>query len=655
MVSIASLKDRLLDFQSRLRPRKEFTPLYIPTLEESSSEFTSRAYDLLTQSTTKVYIDTSFLMWMTKIGDHSRDQFLRWLAATCPGNVCVPVWSAHEYLRHHTSGTVLDELSGRIKEMAEVAGKSYTYLRPFLDTQFDQGTSLDSQQAAARHALNELQKLAQTAKQWNKHYKLHANKVIEFVNAHVSKRTDVFSMLDGIQALGGDRFDGRVPPGFQDRGKKNRAEMTSSTDEEVEIGSNRCGDLIFWKEVLTLSAIGRVKNIVLLTNDMKNDWQLGGRNTPDERELRNLKGKWRPLPFTHPMLSLEASIESNVQQVVLLDSVYLGLLLKRHGNEDVKEFVDVAIVPDPPTLLTDRQQRKEKIRGAQKESTEKQKIGEELNTAPLFEDSPGIQDSVFALKRAWLNSKKPTPDSSPAASLLKLLEQTILSGHSVADVMTKEHLGKLDTDMLVYLGRQIHTNCLSGSLGSSEAITDVIGILSSLPQKTASNLYLGILGSMYFEIKNNDTRPRIPPRSPAQELIIEQQSSVFASAPTKVIKDAFRNIDTLPLYLPNTEAPSLDIELDHVPDADGELILGSIKFADVELFSEAQKENTLNLRTLFGGRDMLTALEIIEATCKCFVIPFKQMQYSGNANTQFQITPTAGFRNPKQALLVNTR
>lgn len=656
MVSLAALKGRVLEMHLRWKQRTPYMPLKIPTSDESSSEFTSRAQLLLSKSTTRVYVDTSFLMWMTKIGSTSRTQFVTWLAATCPGRVCVPVWSAHEYLRHHTSGTILDELSERLSEMSDVAGKSYTYLRPFLDTQLDPGTSLDSQQVIARNALNELQKLSQMSKAWRSHYRLHANDVIEFINAHVSNRTDVFSLMDGIQSLGGDRFDGRVPPGFQDRGKKNRVERNESSLDggDCQIGSNRWGDLIFWKEVLTLSAMHRARDVILLTNDQKNDWQLGGRQTPDEQELHGLKSKWRPLPFAHPMLSLEASIEAKVQQVMMLDSIYLGLMLKRHGGNDVQAFVDVSLVPDPPAPLTARQQRKERIKSVQRETDETSENIDAIKIdVPQFQDNPELQDGQFALAKAWLNSKNPVDTTSPVYYLLQQVQQAMVASQSVADLMTKDHLGNLTTGMLVYLGRELHDNCITGDLGNPEAITDIVGALKTLPPRTASNLFLGILGSMYFDRKNNE--PRRPPSSPALDLIFDQQSLPFAAVPTKVIKNAFRNRDTLPLYLPSADVPDLDIALDHEPDADGEVILGSIMFAGIELFSVAQTQDSLNLRKLFGGREMLSAQEILEATCKCFAIPLKQVCYKDNLSSQFQITLTAGFRPPKQVHLENLR
>jgi hypothetical protein len=103
----------------------------IPTETESSTHFVNRVAALLPLNDTQIYVDTSFLMWLSKIGQKSRRQFIDWLAATCPHRVHVPVWSAHEYLRHHVAGTILDDLEKRAKQLTDIATQSYAYLRPF--------------------------------------------------------------------------------------------------------------------------------------------------------------------------------------------------------------------------------------------------------------------------------------------------------------------------------------------------------------------------------------------------------------------------------------------------------------------------------------------------------------------------------------------
>ena len=65
--------------------------------------------------------------------------------------------------------------------------------------------------------------------------------------------------------------------------------------------------------------------LVVVTNDRKNDWYMGGSKEIDiDPELRSLKKDWKPVPRPHPMLAMEAKLVAEVGQVELLDSRLFG-------------------------------------------------------------------------------------------------------------------------------------------------------------------------------------------------------------------------------------------------------------------------------------------------------------------------------------------
>ena len=149
--------------------------LTIPSVTEDSAAFKQRLAVLISAQNTHIYIDTSFLMWMTKIGSSSRQELICWLQNNCKGRVHVPVWAAHEYLKHHVAGTIIVELSERTKEVADLVGRTYNYFRPFIDEPFGEGAKDPSTILAnTRAALNELEHMAATSKQWHKSYQKHA-------------------------------------------------------------------------------------------------------------------------------------------------------------------------------------------------------------------------------------------------------------------------------------------------------------------------------------------------------------------------------------------------------------------------------------------------------------------------------------------------
>src|SRR4051812_26211117 len=91
----------------------ELPRLSIPTQLETAADYKARLGALLRAEGTHVYIDTSFLMWSTKIGPGARGQLLDWLRGDLGERAHVPTWCAHEYLRHHVAGTIVDELTKR--------------------------------------------------------------------------------------------------------------------------------------------------------------------------------------------------------------------------------------------------------------------------------------------------------------------------------------------------------------------------------------------------------------------------------------------------------------------------------------------------------------------------------------------------------------
>lgn len=160
--------------------------LVIPTRLEPSDEYRARIGDLLARDDTHVYVDTSFLMWATKIGPASRGELLEWLRTDIGERVHVPTWSAHEYLRHHVAGTIVDELTRKSGEVSQLAGSTFSYFRPFLDDPaLPAAEGWDRLRASTRDAINTLGRLAQAAKDWKRAYRAHAEQIIEYINERV--------------------------------------------------------------------------------------------------------------------------------------------------------------------------------------------------------------------------------------------------------------------------------------------------------------------------------------------------------------------------------------------------------------------------------------------------------------------------------------
>jgi hypothetical protein len=453
-------------------------------------------------------------------------------------------------------------------------------------------------------------------------------------------------MFDQLAAVGQGRFDGRIPPGFQDRGKQERrgTEVVDGQTIQTTMGSNRWGDLVFWKEVLGLAKQQRAKTIILLTNDMKNDWQFGGRAQPDEADLKSLKKKWRPIPVAHPMLCLEAKVQAKVDDVLLLDSVYLGVFFKRHAEAGTASFVDVAIVPDPPRMVPGREASRQARKAQQRDmetEPERAEAGEAPTSAFLFEDSAQLLLSEPVLLRAWRASKD--LESERMDAVLATLANAIVEGQSIVDTFAAGGIAELNNAELVGLARAMHDHSVSGQVGSPEEIVDLLSMLERCPPRTAASLYMGMLGSMYFVEGTNE--PRRPPSSPCAALLFEASDRTYARLPNKVLQGLFAKRDKRPAFIPGRPT-KVEIEITHQPNADGQFILGSILVDGTEIYADAQANESYNFAVLGHGKDELTVKQILELTCNSFAISPSAVAYGGDREMAFKILPTAGFRLP---------
>jgi hypothetical protein len=133
----------------------------------------------------------------------------------------------------------------------------------------------------------------------------NANQIIEYINESVLEVGSLYDDVAKIVTEEAVRYEGRIPPGFQDRHKKG-----ASAEHQTEYskdGANRYGDLIFWREAIGHARVVSAKAIIILTNDLKNDWRMGGEtNANIEAGMLELQKSWRPVPRIHPMLAMEA-------------------------------------------------------------------------------------------------------------------------------------------------------------------------------------------------------------------------------------------------------------------------------------------------------------------------------------------------------------
>ena len=617
--------------------------LTIPSVTEDSVAFKQRLAVLISAQNTHIYIDTSFLMWMTKIGSSSRQELICWLQKNCKGRVHVPVWAAHEYLKHHVSGTIIAELNERTNEVADLVRRTYTYFRPFIDEPFGEGAEdPPTILAKTRAALNELKRMAATSRQWHKSYQKHAGEVIAFINEVTPEQTSVYEHLEDITQAAAGRFVGSVPPGYRDRWKKGNASQSKGAKNEVPSDSNRYGDLVFWKELLVHAKQAEATAVVIITNDRKTDWHMGRSDVTNiDPTLLGLKKAWKPVPRPHPMLVMEAKLVADVNQVDLLDSAYLGALLLEVAEDNIRSFVDVAIIPEYPEFEKENDRRARLVEEriamdtakAHKEATEK---------GYMFSDSPQVQNTHGGLARALLESREGVNEKSEA--LLEQWRASVEDRRPLSETITSGMLDGFDHIKLAKLARELHDRVLRKTPGYQEVVVDLVSILDHLPPNTAASLYIGFLSSMYFVRESNTSR--LPPSSPVAQLLFEQQSSDYALKGISAVSKRLSDNEVAPLYLPNSDLPPVIIKLDTESDNPVSDQLRSFRVGHVELLTEAQPEDSLRLSTLFKSGESTNGDEIIHKACELFAIPIAQVERKDLFDYGYVLTKTIGFKRP---------
>lgn len=617
--------------------------LTIPAATEDSQAFKSRLSALIRDPKTHIYIDTSFLMWLTKIGSQSRQELISWFEVNCSGRVHVPIWAAHEYTKHHVAGTIVSELGEKTDEVASLVGRTYSYFRPFIDEAYGDGVEDASTiRAATRSALNALDRLTAISRQWHKSYQKHASEVIAFINAHTPESTTLYDYFKDLPVVGAGRFVGSIPPGFQDRRKRGSGSASSTEGDEAPADSNRFGDLVFWRELLDHAKIAQARAIIVLTNDRKNDWHFGRSETVRiEPSLLALKKSWKPIPRPHPMLVMEARLIAEVEEVELLDSPYLAALLREVAEDIVRAFADVAIIPDGPEPETEDGRRTKLIE--ERLAADSAKAVAEANDKGFrFPDAPEVVVSPAALRRALLESRQPLEERGQ--TLLDEWRAKVEGHQPVGESLTDAKLAGLNQKELVRVARELHDRVLREEAGYVEALADLVSMLDVLPPNTATCFYLGFLSSMYLERETNASR--VPPRSPAAQQIFERMTASYAMHGVNAVAKRLQDNPFRPVYIPDADAARVDVSLDTEVNTPGLDEIRSLRVRGVELLTPAQADDGLRLASLFDTSAGLDGDALVRKASELFAFPVEQVERTEAFDLIYSVTPTMGFKRP---------
>lgn len=627
--------------------RRLSAKFHLPLHAAPTSQFAIKAGEILRDSRTRVYVDTSLLTWLTKIGPTSRQQFLEWLEECCSDRLFVPAWAAHEFYRHHVNGTVAKELSDHIGSLKKISAESYALLHPFLDQLQDNASAKRSR---VREALAALSGITEVFDDLQKNDN-HAAEVIAFINLHAMPQSSIFENLNGIEGLAEARFTGRIPPGFQDRNKK--AAVTSDEEGLIETGTNRWGDLMFWHEILQDARLEKPQAIVILTRDSKNDWRMGGLLQPEEPEAKSKGSSEAPQEKiespVHPTLSFEALRIAGVDKVLLLDNSRLAAIAKSEGV--ASSFVGVAISPAPIQPKTEKTIRKEEVDlRTRYEAEAEKKLAS--RSGYRFLDPPGMTAHPTKLNLLLLQTRKALagPVSAECVDAEAKLATIITGDDNIEAVLNREVVEKLGSEGFMMFIRRLGERALIEP-GYDIMAADTIAMLDKLPPATASHAYLGLLAAMYLKEGN---KSRIAPQSPVASQLVKLRTESYAKCPIQALGAIVAKQERRPIYFPTVNGAAMPAQFYADSDVEPRNQLVSLWIGGQQLLTEDQGDEALRFSGRFD-KSAITAQEAVEFASELFHFPIALIAPNVHFDAEFTVTPFLGYKAPNEIWVADNK
>lgn len=604
--------------------------------ESNLSAYLADLDTLLQDPNTGVFVDASVLIDSLKLGPRAVQELIEFLQTTLAGRIHVPLWAAHEFQQHLVKGTALSQLTATLKGMQQLGERVYSEIAPALSEAEDLPKwTAEQHRIHVRGALQDLAHSANLLKKWAQevHPGVQA-KLAEFVTAHCLRSKGIFSYFEGIGGLYENRAESRIPPGFKDRGKLARAAGPEATE-----GANASGDLLFWKEILDYLRTGnrwfrkRYEHIVILTNDAKNDWQIGRGTTsnPTDATFGNVDTVWGPVPKPHPMLEFEAGSVGGVKRIALCNGHLLAALLKTRQAA--------------PTFVLSRLQ----IGIAQRAS------------APKAAPSPTQQPASPG--RAAKAPARNTQRSLDAQQLLQILTTThenvraaalahvqilmeIAAGTSEGNLATTlseptEVPGVTPAEIAALVGCELMRLADNSRAAAGDTVQQLLKELETLGSEVGSTLYAGVIFGKYIEAGSLKLRPK----PILLEQIVEAETSPLAVAGLTLLHDLAAQQAARPLYLPNTASKPLVVQLTADRLSKGTPRVKSMQFGGCEVLTDiASTESEIwRLQGLAQAQDVTIPQEdLVSLAARYYGIPLTRLK-AATANETYRVAADTAF------------
>ncbi len=293
---------------------------------------------LTTTEATAVYLDTSALVWLYRIRPSARTEFVNFLdSEPLRERSHIPMWSLHELNKHRKSPKVLFPLPGQHANLKNAIELIQSNAHLFVDDKFASGTAWGTQAAyiqALTDASEAMLKVAKPLSQGRQVYQID-KELSSFFKNHALNRP--VPQLAPLREEFLARCEGRLPPGYEDRGKGGADAEASSFS-----GANRFGDFVFWRSLVEHAAIDKsVKSVVIISHDAKGDWVHRPNRYVGYGQVPTSNNDKKASQYTcpHPLLSYEIRVEAGVERLFIVSIMQLVSAFSQLGvGKDFKEL-----------------------------------------------------------------------------------------------------------------------------------------------------------------------------------------------------------------------------------------------------------------------------------------------------------------------------
>ena len=559
-----------------------------------------------------IYLDTSVLTWMLKVGSSARAELLRW-CGVLDGRVHVPVWAAHELHRILRAKAPLEDTRAVLTRHREG-------LQALLnDVSFQAGPDrcggdADRFVGDVRTDVADLWSKLQMMTKGDGWYRAAEDEVVGFVNDRILGG-NLFELLDLLLPTAEKRLAVRLPPGFNDLHKE----------------ENKIGDLVFWKEVLRDAAQRGARRLVVLTNDNKSDWSFVPARLQDyagnERGVDPLDGVHARL--AHPMLVHEARL-ADFRDIIVIDPPVLAVTLDRTIRHEVRAFVAAT----HPSRLQTGSDPGIAWRTIDPPPSKKQQKREAHASRTPPAPLPLPDRLVAALRER-------TEPEGVVAGLLAALEGGVsersqaLDAFISLDVLTGPELG-----VTALVGRRLY-EAASGDERFAVVVREIVERLGSANSDSANALLAGLLAELYLD---DELRLRVTPHPGPYHVLFELSAqAVFAPATEALLRLIGSGASTL-LALPGHGPDEVPVKVVAKRLFSGEAKqLQQVQAGEVELLCEVESGDAHSLRRLMG-RDAGSLAEVLDVVARRFTIPVSLLTPDLERDTPRTWSPILGLR-----------